>query len=43
MYSAKVLGNGGNGSLSINQSKHKAALKQAVKTKSHLPHGAKKK
>lgn len=43
MYSAKVLGNSGSGSMSINHSSHKAALKHAVKTKSQLPHGAKKK
>lgn len=42
MYSAKILGGSGE-TLNINHSKHKAALKQAVKTKSALPHGAKKK
>lgn len=43
MYSTKVLGNSGAGPLSINHSTHKAQMKQAVKTKSQLPHGAKKK
>ncbi len=42
MYSVKVLGNSA-GSLNINHSSHKAALKQAIKNKAHLPHGAKKK
>lgn len=42
MYSAKILGSS-NETLSIHHSKHKAALKQAVKDKKHLPHGAKKK
>ena len=42
MYSAKVLGNSSD-TMSINQSKHKAQMKHAVKTKSQLPHGAKKK
>ena len=43
MYSAKVLGNSGSNTMSINHSSHKTAMKQAVKTKSQLPHGAKKK
>jgi|CXWK01.1.fsa_nt_gi hypothetical protein len=42
MYSTKVLGNSG-GALNINHSTHKAQLKNAVKTKAKLPHGAKKK
>ncbi len=42
MYSAKILGNSSD-TLNINHSKHKAQMKHAVKTKSQLPHGAKKK
>lgn len=44
MYSAKVLGNDGGGNqMSLNHSKHKAAMAAAVKAKKQLPHGAKKK
>ncbi len=43
MYSTKVLGNSTAGTMSINHSSHKAALKEAIKTKKQLPHGTKKK
>lgn len=42
MYSAKVLGNSSE-TVNINHSKHKAALKHAVKTKTAVPHTPKKK
>lgn len=43
MYSAKILGTDANASLSINHSKHKAAMNDAIKNKKQLPHGNKKK
>lgn len=43
MYSAKILGNDANASLSINHSKHKAQMSEAIKNKKQLPHGHQKK
>ena len=37
MYSTKVLGNSTAGTMSINHSSHKAALKEAIKNKKQLP------